>query len=245
MKVAAPPADPYDSLAPYYREYAKRRSSYLDAIDAVILEHAPKTAAALLDVGAGDGVRGMSLARRMDARHIVLSDFSAEMAALCRAAGADEVWQCAAQDLPGAGPRFDVVLCLWNVLGHLPDRSARISALQRMSAMLAPGGRIFLDVNNRHNAASYGRLRVMGRRLLDALLPDERRGDAGFDWHIAGKIFPTKGHLFTPAEMAALVSSSGLKLARCVAVDYETGKISNSLFEGQILFILEAGRIAA
>jgi 2-polyprenyl-3-methyl-5-hydroxy-6-metoxy-1,4-benzoquinol methylase len=231
-------SDPYDALAPHYREYSGRKANYLKAVDDFILRHVDHPPNALLDVGAGDGVRGMSLAKAMGAKRIVLSDQSDEMVALCRACGADDVWQCQAQQLPDYEGQFDIILCLWNVLGHLPDRAARVAAFQSMASKLAPNGRIFFDVNNRHNRSSYGYFRVTARRLLDYVCPDERRGDASFDWQIGGKVFPGKGHLFTETEIRSIVVDSGLKIVERVAIDYESGRQSNNAFDGQLVYIL-------
>lgn len=231
--------DPYDALAPHYREYAARKSAYLDAVDAFVLANLPDAHDSLLDVGAGDGVRGMALAGRIGVRRVVLAEPAREMAALCRTAGAADVWQCAAQDLPQAIGQFDVILCLWNVLGHLPSPSVRVEALARMAALLAPGGRLFLDVNNRHNARAYGQLRVLGRRLVDFVAPDPARGDADFVWQIAGRAVPSMGHLFTPGELSGLVVSSPLRIRRRVAIDYSSGRVDESPFDGQLVLVLE------
>ena len=231
--------NPYDLLAPHYREYAMRKSAYLDAVDDFILDNLPASRGSLLDVGAGDGVRGMALARRIGAGRVVLAEPAREMAALCRMAEAIEVWQCAAQELPLGPERFDIVLCLWNVLGHLPSPTDRIAALTRMAALLAPGGRIFLDVNNRYNAKAYGRFRVLGRRAIDFVAPDPVRGDAEFVWRIGDQIVPSMGHLFTPGELAQLVASSPLRMRRRVAIDYASGRMDESPFNGQLVLVLE------
>jgi len=230
--------DIYDALAPHYREYAGRKTAYLTAIDRFILQNAPRKPAALLDVGAGDGVRGMALAHSLGAGITVLADASVEMIARCRQLKPTESWLCEAQQLPATRHRFDVILCLWNVLGHLPDRASRVQALRAMQAVLAPEGAIFFDVNNRQNARNYGRLRVLGRMLLDAILPDERRGDAAFEWKIGATSFPAMGHLFTPAEIEAIIADSGLRVIRRVAADYTTGKISASRHAGQLVYQL-------
>jgi SAM-dependent methyltransferase len=224
----------YDLLAPHYREYADGRATYLDAVDGFILERAPREGR-MLDVGAGDGVRGMRLAQALGAERIVLCEPSPRMAGLCRAHGADEVWESSAQALPAVDERFDVVVCLWNVLGHLPDRAARVAALGEMRRLLAPGGRVYFDVNNRHNARAYGRWRVALRRWIDRLAPDDRRGDTSFEWRVADRRIPATGHLFTPREIEAIVLSAGLAIVRWLAIDYVTGSRSDDLREGQIL----------
>lgn len=231
----------YDALAPHYREYASKRSAYHQGIDGFILPRFPKAPRRMLDLGAGDGVRGVTLARQVGVEQLILCDASAEMVAHCRALNAGEVWHSSATDLPTNVAPFDVITCLWNVMGHLDGRAARIAALGEMHRLLAPGGRIFLDVNNRHNAAAYGRRKVLGRRIWDALWFDEANGDVKFDWDIAGKKFPASGHLFVPAEMRRIIRAAGLTVLESVAVDYATGQVSTRLTEGQLLFVLGRG----
>lgn len=231
-------SDPYDALAPHYRDYSRLKANYLAAVDAFIIRHAPREPAALLDVGAGDGVRGMALAQVLGAHRVVLADSSVEMVTRCRQAGADEVWHCAAETLPLTDQRFDVILCLWNVLGHLPDEVARLEALRRMAGQLSPGGKLFFDVNNRHNAAAYGQWRVLWRRMIDALYPNERRGDAIFDWRIGDQVFPGMGHLFTPREIRDLIQAADLSIENAVTANYTNGELSASFFLGQMLFIV-------
>lgn len=228
----------YDTLAPHYREYSANKAAYLAAVDRFVIENIPVGAKSLLDVGAGDGVRGMDIARQLNIGMVVLSDPSSEMVARCRLLSADDVWQCSAENLPETSGRFDVILCLWNVLGHLAGRNVRIQALSHMRQLLAHGGVMFFDVNNRHNASGYGWLEVVKRKFVDAVAFDERRGDASFDWNVGGRHFPARGHLFTPDEIKGIVDESGLSIEKNVAVHYTTGKISRSNMRGQLLFMV-------
>ena len=229
-------AELYDALAPDYQEYAAKRAIYLAAVDAFIRERVPPSARRLLDVGSGDGVRAMALARACAFETVVLSDVSVEMVERCRALAPTAVWRTPAQDLPDEGLRFDVITCLWNVLGHVPARADRLAALRRMRALLATGGMVFLDVQNRHNAAAYGRGRVLARLVLDRLRPDEKRGDTSFDWKIGRNTIRGHGHLFTPAEIGGLLQEAGLRIVERVAVDYATGQRSPSPLRGQLAF---------
>lgn len=237
----SPPAtDIYDALAPHYREYAEKRSAYLAAVDGYVLENLPAGAASLLDAGAGDGVRGMALARKAGISKVVLCEPSAQMAARCRTLAPAAVWEVPIEEIPPVQDRFDVILCLWNVLGHLAGAEQRVRALSRLKALLTGNGRIFFDVNNRHNAAAYGWGRVLLRVVADRLAPDERRGDTRFDWSIGGKSFPAMGHLFVPAEIERLVAQAGLSVKDRLAIDYATGARSRSALRGQLAFT--AGR---
>jgi ubiquinone/menaquinone biosynthesis C-methylase UbiE len=228
----------YDAFAPYYREYSLSKSAYLTAVEKYVVEHLPENASTLLDVGAGDGIRGMIIAGERKIGHVVLAEPSSEMADRCRKLPATEVWQLPAEELPTTDARFDVIICLWNVLGHIGTRYKRIEALKRMRRMLDDEGRLFLDVNNRHNASAYGSIRVLGRRFIDAIRPDERRGDATFHWKVGEKTMTSMGHLFTPKEVEGLFRASGLRVKNRVSVNYATGAISASISEGQLLYAL-------
>ena len=230
--------DPYDLLAPHYRELARGRAAYLEAVDRFVVRHAPEGAASLLDVGAGDGVRGKAIGRALQIEEIVLCDSSREMVARCRQLAPSEVWHSAAEDLVHPSRRFDVILCLWNVLGHLASVERRVRALGNMRRLLAPGGAVFLDVNNRHNAGAYGKRKVFGRIILDALDPRESRGNSTFEWNINGEHIPGKGHLFTAREMDQLIAQAGLETTRRVAIDYVTGAASRWFFGGQLVYQL-------
>ena len=228
----------YDALAPHYREYAATRSAYLDAVDQYVALRIPTGASSLLDVGAGDGIRAMGIARRRDIGTVFLCEPSAELARKCRKLPATEVWETTAESIPETRMRFDVITSLWNVLGHMQNRAERLRALNRLRTLLKPAGRIFLDLNNRHNAAAYGWPRVLGRLVLDALAPDERRGDASYLWEIEGRAIPAMGHLFTPAEARLLFDKSGLRVVERAAIDYANGRISQWPLLGQLVFVL-------
>lgn len=233
-------AELYDIMAPDYRDYAAKRSAYIDAVDGFVRAWMLPSARRMLDVGSGDGVRAMTLAAACGIETVVLSDVSTEMVQRCRTLGAAAVWHAPAQALPDESAGFDAITCLWNVLGHVSTRSDRVAALRRMRALLAPGGRLFVDVQNRHNAAAYGRWRVCGRVVVDMLWPDERRGDTSFDWHVGGRAVRGHGHLFTPAEIGGLLHEAEFHVVARCAIDYATGRKSDSPFLGQLAFVCDA-----
>lgn len=232
--------DIYDQMAPHYRAYAEQKSVYIDAVNKAILDNLPSNLKSMLDIGAGDGVRAFNLARAANIENLVLLEPSSEMVRLCTDLPVSAIWHGTADSLPASyDPLFDLITCLWNVMGHMPDTESRVRALRKMSALLAPGGRIMLDVNNRHNTAAYGKFTVFGRRLLDAIKPDERRGDVSFSWNINGVNIPANGHLFIPSEMMILFRNAGLRLTKSYAIDYKSGARTTDLTKGQMFFILE------
>lgn len=236
----------YSLLAPHYRNISEQRKRYIDAVDSLILSHSPNPVSSVLDVGAGDGVRGLNLARALRAGIVTLCEPCAEMAGLCRKnasafPGAD-VLECEALALATLSVRYSVILCLWNVLGHVSCTAERVRVLIILRQHLAAGGVIFLDVNNRHNASAYGASRVWWRRIADALLFDEKKGDATYVTHVDGANVSSMGHLFIPKEMNRLFFESDLSVRRCWAVDYRSGAISFDPGRGQLCYALEATR---
>lgn len=230
----------YDAIAPLYAEYSAKYRDYLDAVDQLVIRSL-RPGMRLLDIGSGDGRRIKKIAGHLGLTGVVCVEPSGEMARLCRQGTGftvHELFGHQLDELPDT--QFDAVTALWNVFGHMPDSSARLQTLRHIRAKLAPGGIVLLDVNNRHNRRSYGRFNVWRRRLIDMLAFDERRGDARFEWKIGERSFPASGHLFTPAEMEELFKKAGFKPAERCSVDYRTGTVSTSPFDGQLFFHLLA-----
>jgi len=239
---AGPADEAYELLAPHFRGYARSRAAYLDAVDRIVARRIPAHARALLDVGAGDGARATALARACLLSTVVLAEPSPALAARCREQPLAEVWRVRAEELPAPSRRFDVVTCLWNVLGHVPTREARKTALARMRALLAPDGVMFLDVNNRYNARAYGLPRTLARWLFDRVRPCESHGDVVVTWLLGEKTVRLRGHVFTPREAESLFAEAGLAVLRRSVVDYETGERRRFACEGQLLYELAIPR---
>jgi SAM-dependent methyltransferase len=223
----------YDLLAPYYREISEGRKYYLESVDDWILANATP-GGMLLDMGCADGVRGMGLARALDAT-AVLADNSKEMYYKAKELNPYKACLEAAETI-NIDHQFDTILMLWNVLGHIPEES-RVRALQNMGEHLTRSGKLFLDVNNRHNYA-YGKLEVLKRRFIDYFDFRTERGDTKFEWTIHGQKIPASGHLFTPYEVESLIEDADLKIIRRITVDYATGRRSTSPHGGQLVYQL-------
>jgi hypothetical protein len=133
---------------------------------------------------------------------------------------------------------FDAITVLWNVFGHMANSEIRLKTLQGMATKLKPDGVVMLDVNNRHNQLSYGRWNVLKRRIIDAIAFDETRGDAHYEWKIGDKSFPASGHLFTPHEIERLYMRAGFYGVERWSVNYATGAVSASPFNGQLFYVL-------
>ncbi|MFZ0430174.1 MAG: class I SAM-dependent methyltransferase [Acidobacteriota bacterium] len=225
----------YDDLAPYFREYARRRRAYLEAIDRLVGARLKGTS--LLDVGSGDGVRASVLAARAGLEHLELVEPSPPMAALCR-----QVCLCvrpvSIQQLELPPGTFDNVTCLWNVLGHIRGFEARVAALQKMGSLLTAGGSLHLDVHNRYNLRAYGWRTVVRNLLHDLAHPGRENGEREFELIVSDRRLRGRGYLFNPREIRRTIRASGLRVLDRAVIDYQTGRPHGTALEGQLYFQL-------
>ncbi len=234
------PVTAYDRLAPIYARLADERRAYLDAVERLIVAEAPQGSRSLLDVGAGDGARAWRIARATGVQELVLLEPSAAMRSHCPAEAT--AWAMRAEDLHSRQGSFDVITCLWNVLGHLFPSAARVETLRQLARLAAPAGKIFIDVNHRYNARHYGTAATALRFLRDRVAPGDANGDVTVTWDIDGSPCATRGHVFTQAEFTRLARAAGLSIEKRFVIDYASGEIRRRSWEGNLLYVL--GRLA-
>lgn len=229
----------YDFIAEDYEDYSNRRSEYLESIEQIVTSYLiPKTR--LLDVGSGDGRRLEKIMRACKISDVVAIEPSSKMANICKKRLKIRTLVESAENINSLNiGKFNAVTLLWNVIGHIPTEKGRLKALKGIVSKLKPDGIVLLDVNNRHNAPSYGFWRVMYRRFIDFLNFDAKRGDAHFTWRVNGRKIPGYGHLFTPEEIEALIYSCRLQIKYCCTVNYENGRTSHNKTMGQLFYVLE------
>lgn len=238
------PVAAYSRLAPHYAELSGRRESYLRSIEEIILSRTLNSAKSLLDVGAGDGVRASRIAKKCGIQNIVLAEPSQKM--IAPAAAATKVWSVRAEEM-GNQPRskegrdpatFDVITCLWNVLGHVRGFENRSRAMRAMTKFLSPEGKCFIDVNHRYNARAYGVLPTLGRLIRDSISYADENADVTAAWKVCEGVISTYGHVFTDREIRQLAKIAGLEIEERIVVDYDSGKIRRFGFEGSLLYVL-------
>jgi len=225
------PVDAYDRIAGSFARLAEDRRAYLEAIERLIVQSIPAGSKSLLDVGAGDGRRAMRVAQAAGLKDIVLLEPSAAMRRSWPAGAT--AWPIRAEELHAQEGQFDVVTCLWNVLGHIFPASARVEMILQCARLLAPGGRIFIDVSHRYNAVHYGWLLTAARFLRGG------SQDVVVTWKPEG--ISTAGHVFTGREFAGLCRAAGVAIERRFVVDYATGAVRRWPFQGNLLYVLWRG----
>lgn len=251
------PVAAYDRLAAQYDALSRRRELYLRGVEREIISRIPNGSRSLLDVGAGDGTRALQIASQSGTKRVVLVEPSRQMAG--RSGGLAEVWPIRAEDLavdapaenhPAWGPRtaerFDLITCLWNVLGHVPTPKKRLRALTAIAQLLPPEGRLFLDVNHRYNAQSYGIFCTGARWVHDSFVRKQSNGDITARWDSGDDTISTYGHVFTHSEIMRLADGAGLELEERLVIDYDDGRVRRFAFQGNLLYIFcRSSRIAS
>src|SRR5579872_18567 len=141
------PVAAYDRIAPVFAHLAEERRNYLGAVERLVAAAIPAGSSSLLDVGAGDGSRSKRIAQSRGILKLVLLEPAVAMQCAGRPDG--EVWTMRAEDLHRVETRFDVILCLWNVLGHIFPAASRREVLRHFARLLSADGKAFIDVNHR------------------------------------------------------------------------------------------------
>jgi SAM-dependent methyltransferase len=222
------PVAAYDRIAPAFGRLSGERRAYLEAVERLIVSGIPPGCRSLLDIGAGDGVRALGIARGAGIERVVLLEPSAAMRSGWPAGVTG--WAMRAEELHAQDGQFDAITCLWNVPGHIFPASARVEAIRQCARLLAPGGRIFIDVSHRYNAVHYGWLRTAWRLVRGG------SHDVVVTWQAEG--VSTAGHVFTGREFSDVCRAAGVRVERRIVVDYATGAVRKWGFQGNLLYVL-------
>jgi SAM-dependent methyltransferase len=144
----------YAKFAAFYDEIMGDRGETVDQIRTYLTRFLP-TASSLLELGSGTGALLAGFIKDLTVTGI---DQSPEMLAI------------AANNFPAAelvradittfdlGRRFDVVICMFDTLNHVPDLDGWKAVFKRAHEHLVEGGLFIFDVN------TIGRLRGLGRQ---------------------------------------------------------------------------------
>lgn len=231
----------YNRLAPYFSSYSKRKQLYLDSIDKIVVKLIDKKGTHMLDVGAGDGVRGNKIFKLIRFKKLVSIDNSAEMISLCESRFKNRLFKLdiSSDDTMIIVDKFDVITCLWNVLGHIPTQKKRLKAMIKMKKLLKDKGKIFIDVSNRYNIAYYGLLNVFTNMVKDLISHSEKNGEFAYTLRIDKRVsIPSSNHFFTPNEMEKLIRDAGLAIVKKIYINYNTGVIEKTFLKGNLFYML-------
>ncbi len=162
-------------IALYDAYLAERTPVEVDQLEALLHIRPPRR---VLDLPCGQGRHSIELARRgYDVTGVDLSPFMLDIAKdRAAAAGVRVRWLGGDMRQPLRGESFDVILNLFTSFGYFADAADDQRVLTAGAAMLAPGGRLLLEVINGTRIMNdfqsrewftVGRAAVMEARTLD------------------------------------------------------------------------------
>lgn len=227
----------YDQLASSYASSRAERSKYLEAIDKYVIESILREGiegGKILDVGCGDGVRGVKIAK---ATNLTLEsiDTSQQMISLAKKINKDaSVCNIGSSEFQPDEHKADVVLMLWNVLGHIPLEK-RSASLKNTHDLLSEKGILIIDVNNQFNAAQYGKENAANNRSAVSVDDSTHTGNFIATREVEGKTISTVSHIFHVHEVQQLLEGAGFK-CHISFVNYDTGLLTTEE-AGQIFVI--------
>ena len=227
----------YNKVAKDYKEIANKKSKYLSGVNKILISYL-KNKKKILDIGSGDGLRLEYIRKRLPKSKFVAIESSNEMCKLFKKNSRIKIYNLDMKKLNRIkSSNFDAITCLWNVFGHLKNNKERILVLKKIKNKMKPSSTFITDVNNRHNAKSYGYLKVATRIILDRFFFKEERGNTKYNFNIDNKSIKATGHLFTPNEFSNNLKRAGFKITKIYSINYLNGKVMKSLINGQLLYI--------
>lgn len=137
--------DAYDTIARFYDRTLAGFDEDIDLYEAF----ARRSDAPVLELGVGTGRVALALARR--GLRVVGVDRSVAMLAIARQAQAAAGLKNLTLDegdmrAPGLEGRFGLILCARDSFLHLADTEDQLATLRAARALLAPGGRLVIDL---------------------------------------------------------------------------------------------------
>lgn len=225
----------YDRLAEQYGTVKEERSGYIKAINSLVIQAIERNKNGLfpeniLDIGCGDGKRGLEIARAVGCK-LESVDSSPFMVNQASKNGVN-ARTLDIQDLK-SDQEYDTILMLWNVLGHVDGN--RTTALKNVCSALSQNGLLAIDVNNLLNAAQYGTENAQ-RNALAIANNLSGSGDFVAERTVSGSKISTSTHIFHKQEIIGLLESAGFEIDQLSFVNYSDGSITDES-DGQIFIV--------
>ena len=135
------------------------------------------------------------------------------------------------------GKKYDIAICLWNVLGHLGNEQRVLTGLTNIRKSVRKNGIVILDINNRHNISQY-KIKAVKNIIKDVFTYKFANGDIKFNISINGQNIPSYVHIFNKHEIEKLINAAGFEIKSTFYINYANGSFENSPLFGQLCYIL-------
>ncbi len=226
----------YDQLAQEYSGIYAKRANYLNAVDDLIFQVMDGlNVINYLDIGCGDGTRSLKIIERIKPNHAVLIDNSEKMLESAKSLYKGNISFIHGDVLHFRSEmKFDLITCLWNVIGHFPDKQYKIAFFKSVKHLLTDKGVFIFDVNNRYNMAHYG-FRSVARNMINDVVKANDRGSfrlqIGSDSH-------TNVYIHHPYELESILHAAGFRMKDKHYINYASGSITRNPLGGQLYYCI-------
>jgi SAM-dependent methyltransferase len=223
----------YNKLAKEYNEKSKNRIQYLNSVDELIIKSlGNKKIINYLDIGSGDGRRASKIKQELNIEFTTLLD---ESEAMLKTAQENEYSIVNKSFFEfETSEKYDLITCLWNVLGHFDSFDSRLLFFKKVSNLLSEEGLLVFDVNNRYNINHYGYKNVAQNLYKDHLQDDDR----GL-FSLGLQNIETTVYVHSPFDILTYIKNSELYILKEYYPNYNTGEIESTYFEGQLLYFIQ------
>lgn len=220
----------YNKLANNFKSYRLNRIKYNNSIDDILIKYLDNSLS-WLDIGCGDGQRILNISKKL--RKMPKKIFCLEPAEKMFILAKKNLenyhnFQLMNQSFSQFSTEFTFsrISALWNVVGHISNRK---EFFKQVFNCLEIGGYFLFDANNRFNIKNYG-IKNFIINLFNELINSPNKG-----------FFPLFSESYvqisSPHEIKKELSKAGFEILDIIYIDYNDGKITNSILKGQSLFI--------
>ena len=220
----------YDNLSKTYDQISKKRRKYLDSIDQEIFNFLKSlNINTILDVGIGDGRRSNKYITKLNfsEKNFYGIEPSTKMYVESKK-NFNEKQNIFNINLESyqTDHKFDLIMCLWNVIGHVSNLEIFIKKVSELSSRK---GYFIFDYNNIYNFKEYG-LRSFVSNLLFGLFKDK------FEFRVVSNNDDTSVNYYKSSYLLKILSFNNFKVIDKIYINYQDGTKGNFL-NSQILLI--------
>jgi len=217
----------YDCIAEEYEDISFKKLRYLLAVEKFVLTRVVEVDAKnLLDVGSGDGKRLARILEQHQFEIVTAVEPSVNMFRKLEELNLKIEIQNSTIENFKTEKKYDLILCLWNVIGHTDDLD---KFLLQLRTFLKPGGTVIIDFNNKFNIKQYGLINVLMNLLSLIGLGSQNRQRGVFPLDGVNFVKVWSRYEFNKA------SRKHFKNHQYKYLNYQTGKIEKSQFAGQVV----------
>ena len=220
----------YDKLSNSYKDKYKTRYSYIESVNNKICDFfKPINQTNILDIGVGDGERAFNLISRLGiskSNYYGLEPSKKMYQKAKKNLLNDNLFNLSLENFEN-NMKFDYILSLWNVIGHINDLDIFFS---KISKLIKKNGYIIFDFNNIFNIKEYGMVNYFKNKILSIFI-------SKFKFNLTYSNNTTQVNFYTKSFIKKILKKNNFKIQDMHFINYQNGIIENSAYKGQVVMI--------